>query len=84
LESRIPGLTSRVPASPAEGQQVQVQEAQELYTWLQKRLAAPGWQEKSDDTKRSLIQEERERIVGTRFGRVARIRRKAEPVVSRE
>jgi hypothetical protein len=54
-----------------------------MYTWLQKRMSAPAWGEKKDDTKRSLIQEERERIAGTRFGRVTRMRRK-EPVASGE
>jgi hypothetical protein len=80
-----PGTSKRVvpwTLTPQEGQQVQIQEAQELYTWLQKRIAAPGWNEKKDDIKRTLIQEERERIAGTRFGRVSRMRRKAEPVAS--
>ena len=69
--------------SPEESQQLQVQDAQQLYTWLQKRMSAPGWNEKKDDIKRTLIQEERERIAGTRFGRVARMRRK-EPIAAGE
>jgi hypothetical protein len=43
-----------------------------------------GWQGKSDGTERTLIQEERERISGTRFGGVARMRRKPESVASDE
>jgi hypothetical protein len=81
-----PGTSKRVvpwALTPEESQQLQAEDARQLYTWLQKRMSAPAWGEKKDDIKRSLIQEERERIASTRFGRVTRMRRK-EPVASGE
>jgi hypothetical protein len=81
-----PGTSKRVvpwALTPEESQQLQAEDPRQLYTWLQKRMSAPAWGEKKDDTKRSLIHEERERIASTRFGRVTRMRRK-EPVASGE
>ena len=74
-----PGTSKKVlpwALTPNESQQIQVEDARQLYAWLQKRVTALDWQGKSDDTKRALIQEERQRIVGTRYARVARMRRK--------
>jgi hypothetical protein len=75
-----PGTSKRVVPwglTPEEGQQVRAQEALQLYTWLQKRISTPDWQDKKDDTKRDLIREEKERMAQTRWPRVNRMRQAA-------
>ena len=65
------------PLTPEESATLQAEDAQKLYTWLQKRINEPGWAEKHDDRKRDLIGEEKARISSTRYGRVKQMRQAA-------